>query len=909
MKNSCLGYVFFVCALLAGINIASGQSYPYQDAKLTAQARAADLVARMTLDEKIAQTMNAAPAIPRLGIPTYDYWNEGLHGIARAGYATVFPQAIGMAATWDTSMVGKIGETVGIEARAKYNDAVQQGIRERYFGLTVWSPNINIFRDPRWGRGQETYGEDPYLTSRMGVAFVDGVQGSDPAHPLAIATPKHFAVHSGPESTRHKFNVTPTPHDLEDTYLPAFRATITEAHAGSLMCAYNEIDGEPACANTRLLRDILRKDWGFQGFVTSDCGAVDDFFESYGHHFSKDAEHASAAALLAGTDTVCGNTYAALGKAVEQKLVPEGAIDIAVKRLFAARFSLGLLDSGKDADSAGAYARIGIDQDDSAQHRALALQAARESMVLLKNADGVLPLRHPGQKSNLHIAVIGPNAASLTALEGNYNAAPSHPVLPVDGIAAEFSGSTVTYAQGSPYANQVMLPVPRTVFHHAFLEGAADIQGKRKVAEEPEGLNAAYYATPDFSGTPVVTRVDKQIDFDWDAAKPVRQVPREAFAVRWQGTITPPVAGDYTFGLTLGDCFPCRDHEVVTVRIDGKAVSTSDVHEPGEGREAILPAFTVHFADAGPHAFEVDYAHKSGLFGGGLTLNWLPPIEALRAEAVEKAKRADVVIAFVGLSSKLEGEEMPIHVDGFAGGDRTDIQLPSAQQKLLEAVAATGKPLIVVLMNGSALAVNWSQQHASAVLEAWYPGEAGGQAIAETLSGASNPGGKLPLTFYASIDQLPAFDNYAMAGRTYRYFSGKPLYPFGYGLSYTTFRYSDVHLSTVSLKAGDTLGVDATIRNTGTFAGDAVAELYLSPQANDASPRIALKGFQRVSLAAGESRTLHFLLDARALSAVAADGTRRVHAGDYAIFVGGAQPEGGESSAHFSIAGQQLLER
>ena len=899
MRAGCL-----VVGLGCGAMATWGQSYPYQDTKLTAQKRADDLVGRMTLEEKIAQMVNAAPAIPRLGVPAYDYWNEGLHGIARSGYATMFPQAIGMAATWDAAMVGRMGETVGTEARAKYNDAVRHGNRERYFGLTVWSPNINIFRDPRWGRGQETYGEDPYLTSRMGVAFVEGVQGNDPEHPLAIATPKHFAVHSGPESTRHKFNVVPSAHDLEDTYLPAFRATITEAHAGSLMCAYNEINGEPACANTMLLQDTLRKDWGFKGFVTSDCGAVDDFFEDYGHHFSKDAEHASASALLAGTDTVCGNTYAALGKAVEQRLVPASAIDTAVKRLFKARFALGTLDGS------GKYAEIGIDQDDSAQHRALALRAARESMVLLKNADDVLPLERGGQKAALKIAVIGPNAASLTALEGNYNAAPSHPVLPVDGIAEEFTGSTVTYAQGSPYADQVMLPVPRTVFHHAFLEGVARAANDGPDTDgEPEGLHADYYATPDLSGTPAVTRIDKQIDFDWDAAKPMQQIPRDGFAVRWQGTMTPPVAGDYAFGFTLGDCYPCRDHETVKVLIDGKQVASTEVHQPGEGREAILPPFTVHFADKSPHAFQVEYVHKAGLFGGGLTLNWLPPVDALRAEAVAKAKRANVVIAFVGLSSKLEGEEMPVHVEGFAGGDRTDIQLPAVQQRLLEALAASDKPLIVVLMNGSALAVNWAQQHASAVLEAWYPGEAGGQAIAETLSGANNPGGKLPLTFYASVEQLPAFDNYAMAGRTYRYFSGKPLYAFGYGMSYTNFSYSDVHLSTEELKAGETLGVDVTVRNTGKVAGDAVAELYAEPEAGDASPRIALKGFQRVTLAAGASHRVHFALDPRSLSEVGGDGSRMVRPGRYSLFVGGGQPADSAVAVHFNIAGEEALGR
>jgi beta-glucosidase len=426
--------------LLACVGLICGegvwaQTYPYQDTKLPVEQRVADLVGRMTLDEKIAQTMNAAPAIPRLGVPAYDYWSEGLHGIARAGYATMFPQAIGMAATWDKALVGQMGKTVGVEARAKYNDAVRHDNHARYYGLTVWSPNINIFRDPRWGRGQETYGEDPYLTARMGVAFVEGLQGGDARHPLAIATPKHFAVHSGPESSRHRFDVTPTPHDLEDTYLPAFRATITEAHADSLMCAYNAIDGVPACANTMLLVDKLRKAWGFAGFVTSDCGAVDDFFARDGHGYAKDAEHASAAASLAGTDTNCGDTYKALGKAVDEKLVPVSAIDTALTRLFTARFELGLFDgeegSGTDGAGVGRYGLIPLSENDSAQHAALALKAARESMVLLKNDGDILPLT----RRALKIAVIGPNAASLTALEGNYNAIPSHPVLPVDGIA------------------------------------------------------------------------------------------------------------------------------------------------------------------------------------------------------------------------------------------------------------------------------------------------------------------------------------------------------------------------------------------------------------------------------------------------------------------------------------------
>jgi beta-glucosidase len=886
----------WIASIVISISIsmqAQTQQFPFQNTSLPLEQRVADLVGRMTLDEKIAQTMNAAPAIPRLHVPAYDYWSEGLHGIARSGYATLFPQAIGMAATWDQSLVGRMGETVGIEARAKYNQAIRDDIHARYYGLTIWSPNINIFRDPRWGRGQETYGEDPYLTSRMGVAFVEGLQGSDPKHPLVIATPKHFAIHSGPDSERHRFNVTPTPYDLEDTYLPAFRATITEAHADSLMCAYNAIEGVPACANTHLLVDKLRRDWGFSGFVTSDCGAIDDFFESTAHHTSPDAAHASATAVLAGTDTNCGDTYAALGEAVKQKLLPISAIDTAVKRLFTARFELGLFDSPQDGIGVGTFGNIALSENDSAQHRELATQAARESMVLLKNEHQALPLHVAALKT---IAVIGPNAASLTALEGNYNAIPSDPVLPVDGIANEFHSAKVLYAQGSPYAEQVMLPVPRTVFHPS-------------AKSKENGLHAEYFVSTDFSGRPAVTRIDKQIDFDWDSAAPVPGLSVDQFSVRWTGTITALSPGHTRFSFAMGDCYPCHDHEVFTVFLDGKKVSTNDSNEPGEGRDNDLPVFTLHFADTRPHALRIDYAHKQGLFGAGITLNWLPPVEVLRAEAVAAATQADAIIAFVGLSSKLEGEEMPVHVEGFAGGDRTDIQLPSAQRELLEAVAKTGKPLIVVLMNGSALAVPWAQEHAIAILEAWYPGEAGGTAIAETLSGSNNPGGKLPLTFYSFIDQLPPFTDYSMKGRTYRYFSGKPLYPFGYGLSYTDFTYSNIHLSTKTLPAGQPLVVDADIQNTGRIAGDAVAELYLTPPASNVAPRLALKGFERVHLAPGEKETVHFTLSPRDLSQVTADGKRRVQAGSYSIYIGNSQPDLAHAAGGtaFVITGVQSL--
>jgi beta-glucosidase len=883
------GAVALLCVALGGASGRCQPTLPYQNPALTPEQRAADLVGRMTLEEKVSQTMNAAAAIPRLGVPAYDWWSEGLHGIARSGYATVFPQAIGNAATWDADLVGQMTTVISTEARAKYNQAIRDNIHSIYFGLTIWSPNINIFRDPRWGRGQETYGEDPFLTSRMGVAFVKGLQGDDPHYLKTVATPKHYAVHSGPEPERHRFNVDVSPYDLEDTYLPAFRATVTEGHADSIMCAYNAIDGEPACANKMLLEQTLRKDWGFNGYVTSDCGAIDDFYSPNGHHFSPDSEHASATAMLAGTDTNCGDTYKSLVKAVQDGLISESALNTAVERLFTARFRLGMFDPASDV----AYASIPMSEDDSAEHRALALKAARKSMVLLKNDGDFLPL-----KSDIHtIAVIGPNAASLAAIEGNYNAIPSHPSLPLDGMRAEFPNAKILYAQGSAYVGELPVVSPETALHPSPDSTEA-------------GLKGEYFASSDMQGPPVLTRTDHQIDFDWDAASPAPGVPAKDFGVRWSGTIQVPAPGDYPFSVRLTNCYPCNDAEGYTVFLDGKEIAHFSTREESQYRPSGTPSFTLHFDDTQPHAFRFEYTHHAELFGAGVTLEWKPPADAEREEAVAIAKQADVVVAFVGLSPNLEGEEMSIDVKGFLGGDRTDIQLPDVQQELLEAVAGAGKPLVVVLMNGSALAVNWAQQHATAILEAWYPGEAGGQAIAETLDGKNNPAGRLPVTFYRSIDQVPAFENYSMKGRTYRYFRGDPLYAFGYGLSYTHFAYSDLKLSSASLKAGDELSVEADVRNTGDRAGDEVVELYLTPPQNALAPIHDLEGFTRVHLEAGETQHVSFTLQPRQLSLVDAEGKRSVEPGQYSIFVGGEQPVPGAGvSEAFSITGSQPLPR
>ncbi len=856
-----------MAGLVVGLlgNHGRAADFPFQNPSLPIEQRVADLAGRLTPEEKVSQMTMTAAAIPRLGIPEYTWWNEGLHGVARSGYATVFPQAIGLAATWDTSLIHAVGDTISTEARAKYSDAIAHNNHRIYFGLTFWSPNINIFRDPRWGRGQETYGEDPYLTSRIGLAFVTGLQGDDPRYLKVVATPKHFAVHSGPEQLRHEFNVNVSPQDLQATYLPAFQTTMVEGKAASTMCAYNAIDGAPACASDMLLQKTLREQWNFSGFVTSDCWALTDIWK--GHKFASDEEHAAALALRAGTDTSCGPEFAALNQALKDKLVSEGEIDTAIKRLFTARFRLGMFDPPQDVP----YARIPLSEVDSEAHRMQARQVARESIVLLKNADGILPLQAKGKT----IAVIGPNATKLESLEGNYNGQPTHPVLPLDGIQARFGADAkVLYAQGSSYVAGFPVTVPRTVL----LSGAK------------MGLKGEYFNNTTWQGQPVLTRVDKQVDFDWNAASPAEGIPASGFSVRWSGSIAVPGAGDYVFQISPEHCSPCDGVDTYRLYLDGKQVFEASRNL----KESIGHAsFTMHFDDSAPHAIRLDYAHDAPMFGAGVHLAWQPEAGPLRDQAVQVARQADVVVAFVGLSPSLEGEEMPVHLEGFNGGDRTKINLPQLQEDLLQAVAATGKPLVIVLMNGSALAVPWAKEHAAAILEAWYPGEEGGAAIAETLAGDNNPSGRLPVTFYDSLDQLPPFESYSMAGRTYRYFAGQPLYGFGYGLSYTNFTYSHLKLSQTNLQAGDPLTVEADVTNAGRRAGDEVVELYLTGPQGEGAPLRSLRGFQRATLQPGETKHVVIKLDPAQLSEVDKGGIRAMQPGSYSFFLGGGQPRQG----------------
>ncbi len=870
--------------------LCGASSCPYLNPALAPENRAKDLVSRMTLEEKMSQMQDVAPAIPRLGVPAYNWWNEALHGVARNGFATNFPQSIGLAATWDTALVHRIATVIAVEGRAKYNQAIRNDDRSRFAGLTFWSPNINIFRDPRWGRGMETFGEDPYLTASLGVEFVRGLQGDDPHYLELVATPKHFAVHSGPEPLRHGFNVDVSDHDLEDTYLPAFRAAIVDGHADSIMCAYNSIDGTPACANPMLLEKHLRQDWGFNGYVVSDCDAVADI--ERGHHYATSPAQGDADAVKAGTDLDCGSAYTALNEAVAGHLVSEAEIDTAARRLFTARMRLGMFDP----PAAVPFNAIPYSEVDSAAHHELALEAARESIVLLKNRDSILPFK----PSIRRLAVVGPTADLLESIEGNYNGTASHLISPLDGMRRQFGRNNILYAPGSILADGAPAPVPAV-----YLRTDASLQ--------TVGLKGEYFDNLQFEGAPKMVRVDAKINFDWNRVAPAADFPATAFSVRWTGELVPPAAGDYVLGLRGPRGFMSFDPGggiSATQQPSGKSLDRIRLYVDDklvmESRS--IPANArLTFADTQPHAIRIEYVHSPN--DRFVDLEWIPPASSLLGEAIQAARNSDAIVAFVGLSPNLEGEEMNVHVDGFEGGDRTSIELPPAQQHLLEALAAMGKPLIVVLTTGSALAVPWVNEHADALLAAWYPGEEGGDAIAETLAGKNNPAGRLPVTFYRSTSDLPALTDYSMSNRTYRYFKGKVMYPFGFGLSYSRFSYGAPQASSNTIHAGDSVTVAAEVRNAGPRDGDEVVELYVTPPQTAISPRVELEGFERIHLRAGETQCVEFTLTPRQLSEVDEKGNRTVLLGDYAISVAGAQPSSNTPAVALHITGIKALPR
>jgi len=830
----------------------------YMDAARPLAERVRDLVSRMTLEEKVSQLMNSAAAIPRLDVPAYDWWNEALHGVARAGLATSFPQAIGLAATWDDALMKQVATIVSDEARAKHHAFAAAGKRGLYQGLTFWSPNINIFRDPRWGRGMETYGEDPFLAGRLAVAFVKGMQGDDPTYLKTIATPKHYAVHSGPEPDRHTFNAVVEERDVRDTYLPQFEMAIREGGALSVMCAYNRVSGEPACASPRLLTDILRKEWGFQGYVVSDCGAIDDIYKT--HKLVPTAADASTMAIKAGCDLECGSSFKSLVEAVRTGKLAESDLDVALTRLFTARFRLGLFDPPDRVK----WANIPYSVVDSPPHREAALRAARESMVLLKNDEKTLPLA-PAMKT---IAVIGPNADDVEVLMGNYNGTPSAPVTVLQGLKAGApAGTTVLYAQGAPWADE--LPVLETVPESALIT--------RQDGREAHGLTGEYYnSAKGFEGPPAFTRVDARIDFTWWGKAPDPRIAHDDdFGVRWTGELVAPATGTYTIGAS----------GMNSIRVfleDKPLVRFNSTHHPTR------TVATCDLVAGHRYPIRIELSHTSN--DASMQLLWYVPGRKLQAEALDVARKADAVVLALGLSARLEGEEMKVPVPGFSGGDRTTLDLPAAQQRLMESVVKLGKPTVLVLLNGSALGVTWADEHVPAILEAWYPGQAAGTAVADVLFGYYNPGGRLPVTFYRSIAQLPPFSDYAMKGRTYRYFEGAPLYPFGYGLSYTSFEYRGLEIP-ATIHPGDPLRVDVEVQNSGTRAGDEVVQLYVSGGDNPAgAPIRALKAFTRVSLAPGEARRVTLTVPPSELTRFGADGRRTPVLGTLEIVVGGKQP-------------------
>ena len=874
--------VLFCCGVFSGAFAQDSEKPAYLDTSLSPEQRAADLVKRMNLEEKATQLVNQARAIPRLNIPSYDWWSESLHGVAVNG-TTEFPEPVGLAATFDTPAIHEMAVAIGTEGRIKHVQAVKAngGFSNIFQGLDFWAPNINIFRDPRWGRGQETYGEDPFLTARMGVAFVTGMQGDDPKYFRVISTPKHYAVHSGPEPTRHTADVTVSKHDELDTYLPAFRATVTEAKADSVMCAYNSINGQPACANEFLLEDQLRGKWGFKGYVVSDCGAVIDIHD--GHHFKPTQPEASGISLKRGMDNECvdftfkvndDHDYKPYLDAAKEGFLKESDIDVALTRLFTARMKLGMFDPPEMVP----YTKIDESKLNSAEHRALARKLANESMVLLKN-DGVLPLKTSGIK----IAVVGPLADQTRVLLGNYNGIPTHTVSILEGLKAEFAGATLNYVPGTQFLGHDAEPVPTS---------ALSTNGQPGVKVSYSKLDMTNMNRPTVPA-PLASGVEPNIDAA-ETPLPSEVTNVRPLAIRYEGDLTAPESGDYNLGLQASGFF--------RIKLDDKDVTSA------WDADGTTKLGRVHLEADKPAHLQVEYTPREKS-SPSARLVWSKVDLKPQPAAIDAARNADVVVAVVGITSELEGEEMQVHEEGFKGGDRTSLDLPQPEEELIEALQATGKPLVVVLANGSALSVNWARDHANAILDAFYPGEEGGAAVAETLSGRNNPAGRLPVTFYTGVDQLPPFEDYSMKGRTYRYFEGKPLYPFGYGLSYTTFSYSGLKVPPKPTKAGDPVTAEVTVTNTGKLAGDEVAELYLSFPDVKGAPLRALRGFKRIHLDPGASQKVEFDLKPRDLGMVTDAGEPIIAEGQYKISIGGGQPDTGAPAVAgtFQIKGTVTL--
>ncbi|WP_299609913.1 glycoside hydrolase family 3 protein [uncultured Aquimarina sp.] len=830
------------------------KEYKYKDPKLSTSERVNDLISHMTLSEKVSQMRYDAPAIERLGVPAYNWWNECLHGVARAGKATVFPQAIGMGATWDAPLLFDVGTVISDEARAKHHRFIKEDRRGIYQGLTFWTPNINIFRDPRWGRGQETYGEDPYLTSRMGVNFIKGLQGDDPNYLKVVATAKHFAVHSGPEKSRHEDNYHTSDRDLKETYLPAFEAAIKEANVQSVMCAYNRYRDEACCGSNLLLNDILRKEWGFDGYVVSDCWAINDFWEPNKHELVETPAEASALAVNRGTDLNCGDVFDPnLNDAVLQGLVDEDKVDRALARLMEARFKLGMFDPEEIVP----WSKISYDVVCSQKHYQLSEKTARESMVLLKNDNNTLPLK----KDIKSIAVIGPNANAKQVLLGNYHGTPLNNITPLKAIQDKLPNAQINYASGSHIAKgwPLLQPIPSSVLKNG----------------DTNGLKGEYFDNKEWKGTPKVTRNDSIVNFIWVSTKPFENATSDNFSVRWTGKIVPEESGNYRVGLRASSAGKLYVND--SLKVDFK-----DDHEPK------MKYLDMNMVAGESYDIKIDYYNYHT--DPQAQLVWAKLDQDLLAPAIAAAKKSEVVVLCLGLSPDIEGEEMPVVLEGFDKGDRSEISLPKSQINLMKEIHALGKPTVLVLMNGSALAINWADENIPAILEAWYPGEFGGKAIADVLFGDYNPAGRLPVTFYKSVEDLPDFKSYDMTNRTYKYFKGEPLYPFGHGLSYTNFTYANVGIPE-TIKANEDINVTVQVTNAGEMMGDEVVQLYISH--NDKEYKGAshsLIGFQRINLKAGETKKVSFTVTPKQYAWITTDGQEQIKSGDIQLHIGGKQP-------------------
>lgn len=847
LKNWC-GFLFFLLAF----GISYGQNkFPFQNSELSQEVRVNDLISRLKLQEKIEQLMSDAPAIDRLDIPKYNWWNEALHGVARSGYATVFPQSITIAASWNTDLLYNVATVISDEARAKHHEYLRRGQHDMYQGLTMWSPNINIARDPRWGRGHETYGEDPYLTSQLGLQFVKGLQGNDSTYLKTVATAKHFAVHSGPESLRHEFNVIPNMQDLWETYLPAFRTLVKEGHVYSVMTAYNRVNGKAASASDELY-DILRNKWGFEGYVVSDCGAIADIWKK--HKLTNNASSASALALKAGCDLNCGSSYQFLSEALKEGLITEDDLNIAVKRLFLARIKLGMMDSNKKVP----YSKTLYSVNNNSAHSYLARKAAQESIVLLKNENKLLPL----SKNIKTIAVIGPNADNIQSLWGNYSGIPSNPVSILEGIKNKLSPEVeVLYAEGCSLAEGIPT---MEVIPSIYMRTINNIQG----------LAGQYFNNVNWEGEPLFERIDDNISFQWDIDTPDPRLKMGNYSIKWTGYIIPPKTGIYSFS-DWGK--PFMEFAIEEMKGGGK----HNHHASINPKEIQLEA---------DKQYKIEIKYNNNYGDATAKMLWSKPTDNQQEKAVELAKKSDIIILALGLNERLEGEEMSIKVDGFERGDRTKLDLPRIQEELLKAIAATGKPVVLVLVNGGALAINWAANNLPAIISAGYPGQQGGNAVADVLFGDYNPAGRLPITYYKSIDQLPAYEDYSMKGRTYRYFDQEPLFPFGFGLSYTNFAYTNFKIPT-KVEINKPITVSVTVSNVGDLDGDEVVELYLKDEkATTPRPKHQLISFKRVNIKKGEQKEIQFTIQPRQFSMINNINELVIEPGWFTISVGGEQP-------------------